>query len=303
MVAVWRNYSSDELASTHIERLHALRMLRDGIALGPTFTFDLEQHRADGNVRYEAITHQVLDALAELEVKGTFFVVADVASTTPSLIRRIAQDGHEIASHDLVHVSWESRTPKGLREDLRRARGELEDLVGLAVRGVRAPFFSLTARTPWAPEVLSEVGFEYSSSVLPAVNPISGFPGVPRHPFRWPTGLVEFPVPLHGRGRLSLPLLGGFYLRFAAMRSIRSVLAEPRGQALWTYVHAYDLDPDEPRSPVHGSGRFLTLLLALGRHRTWPRLAAIHGGDVSADPFAQRLDQGEFTNTPLSPSL
>lgn len=267
--------------------------------MGPTFTFDLEQHRSDGLVRYEEVTHRALDDLAQRGVRGTFFVVADVASRSPDLIRRIAGEGHEVASHDLVHESWDLRGAERLREDLRRARGELEDLVGFSVRGVRAPFFSLTPRTPWAPDILSEVGFSYSSSVLPAPNPMSGFPGMPRRPFRWDSGLLELPVPVFGRGVLALPVLGGFYLRFAPMSIIRRLIVEPNNQALWTYVHAYDFDVDEPIGPVHGSGPVLTFLLARGRGRTWPRLLALHSSATSGITFGDRIDRGEFNDVPV----
>lgn len=269
--------------------------------MGPTFTFDLEQHRSDGLIRYAKVADLTLDALAELGVSATFFVVGDVAAESPELVRRIADAGHEIACHDLVHEAWHRRTPERLQQDLTRARELLEDIVGGQVLGVRAPFFSLTARTPWAPDVISASGFSYSSSVLPAANPISGFPGAPRRPYRWPTGLLELPVPVFGRGALALPILGGFYLRFTPMSLVSRLIDEPGGQALWTYVHAYDLDAEEPRSSVHGSGRLLTLLLSLGRRRMSARLFGMFGGGVAAGTLAARVASGEFEGA--SPSV
>lgn len=264
----------------------------------PTFTFDLEQHRADEVLRYPSVVQRLLDDLGGLGVRGTFFVVGDVTDRTPGLVRRIAADGHEIACHDRVHVAWHARSPVEVLADLRQARSDLEQLIGRTVEGVRAPFFSLTRRTPWAPTVVAEAGFAYSSSVLPAANPMSGLPGAPRVPYRWAEGPVEIPVPLLGRGVVALPVLGGLYLRLLPMTLIRRLRNGAGPQALWTYAHPYDLDVDEGLARVHGSGALLTLVLALGRRRMRPRLLELLGAGA-APPLVERIRAGEFADAPV----
>ncbi len=268
--------------------------------MGITFTLDLENHRRDQVRRYEPITLQVLEILAERNIRGTFFVVADVARESRALIRRIAGAGHEIGFHGLEHRSWSILGPDGLAVAASEGRDILEDAGGCPVIGARAPYFSLTAETPWAPDVLAAAGYTYSSSVLPARNPMSGFVGAPRVPFRWPSGLVELPVPLASVGNLSVPILGGIYFRFAPWRAIQAMISDPRGQALWTYLHPYDLDTEEPFHQIHDAGPCVSRLLFLRRSVVQDRLLRLLTYPTSA-PLSERLRSGEFDHAQVWP--
>jgi peptidoglycan/xylan/chitin deacetylase (PgdA/CDA1 family) len=264
------------------------------VAAAVTFTFDLEDHRRDGVVRYEAIVEGVLEDLSALGVRGTFFVVAGLAKRSGTLLRRIAEAGHEIASHDLVHVAWHLRGPRQVANDLRASCEMLGDASGVPVRGVRAPFFSLTARTPWAPEMLHKLGLAYSSSVLPARNPVAGLHAAPRRPFRWSTGVLELPVPVGRLGPVMLPSLGGAYLRYLPWWAVRRLLDRPRAQALWTYAHPYDLDTAEGPSPVHDVGPVTGWILRHRRSVMRPRLLRIFSARTPGSPLVERVDLGEF---------
>ena len=81
----------------------------------------------------------------------------------------------------------------------------LEDLTGQEIIGYRAPVFSLTNQTIWTLDILNELGFVYSSSVLPASNPLNGFPNTPKTPFYWANGLLEIPVPVAQIGPFTIP--------------------------------------------------------------------------------------------------
>lgn len=257
-----------------------------------TATIDLEDHGA-GAARIESVTLRLLDALDAVGgARATVFVLGETAAAAPGLVRETARRGHEIACHGQRHRALGRESPGGLRAGLAGARARLEDLAGAPVLGFRAPMFSLTRRAVWATEVLGEVGFAYSSSVLPAWNPLHGFPGAPEEPFLWPAGVLEIPVPLGRIGPFRLPFLGGGYLRwlppFRLRRFARQLAARP-GIPVWTYCHPYDLDEGEAGvSRVHDSGRLASLLLRLNRGLTAPRLEAILRGRVSR-PFAARL--------------
>ena len=80
------------------------------------------------------------------------------------------------------------------------------------VRGFRAPIFSLTAATAWAYPVLRELGFSYSSSVLPAKNPFYGWPGFGPEP-RLMEGIWELPMSVARFGPYVVPPAGGVYFR------------------------------------------------------------------------------------------
>lgn len=213
------------------------------------------------------MTERLLTVLAELGARATVFVVGELAQAHPGLVRDIAAQGHEIGLHGWRHVTFQDVGRSALPEDLRRGKGVLEEILDAAVHGVRAPIFSLTPTTAWAVEQIQEAGFDYSSSVLPSANPLNGWPGAPRMPFRWPNGLIELPCPVLGVGRLRLPFLGGVYLRYLPRPLIIAGVRrlDPRS-APWTYVHPYDLDHEEGFFVLPWAG-WLTSRAVLSRRR------------------------------------
>jgi len=235
---------------------------------GIAFTLDLEDHRPDesAELRFPAITDALLDDLDAWGTTGTFFVVGDVARAHPDLVARVAARGHEIALHGAHHVPLPDITPHSFRSETAAAADHLSQIVQLPVAGFRAPIFSLVPESAWAPMVLSELGFAWSSSVLPARNPLYGWPGAPTTAFRWPSGLVELPCPLFGAGRLALPLLGGTYLRVSPGPLARwAGRAGARRPGAWLYAHPYDFDPAEKRWLVPEVGRLGSRVLWWGR--------------------------------------
>ena len=151
----------------------------------------------DGHAsRVEANTDRLLAMFAEARVRATFFVLGWVAERHPGLVRRIAQAGHEIASHSYAHQLVYDLDAETFRADLRRARGLIEDLSGRPVRGFRAPSYSVTERSLWALDVLIEEGYTYDASVFPIHHDRYGIPSAPRHAHRVlrPAGsLIELP--------------------------------------------------------------------------------------------------------------
>lgn len=158
----------------------------------------------------------MLDLLAELGLRGTFFVLGWVAERYPSLVREIRAAGHDLGCHSYAHRLVYSLTPAQFRDDTRRALTEIENAAGAAVHSYRAPAFSITSRSLWALEILLELGITADSSIFPTCNYLYGIPNAPRRPFRiriQGTGLVEFPLPALKMGGWGLPVTGGAYLR------------------------------------------------------------------------------------------
>jgi peptidoglycan-N-acetylglucosamine deacetylase len=256
-----------------------------------TFTLDLEDHRPSHahEVRYPRVTREVLDFLDAREVRGTFFVVGEVADAQPDLVREVAARGHEVGLHGWRHVPLTDLDEAQLRRDVARGKSLLEELAGRPVVGFRAPIFSLVPGSRWALDVLGEAGFTYSSSVLPARNPLFGDPSLPATPFRWPNGLVELPCPVVRVGSVGLPYLGGVYLRAlpeSSSRAARRVAGS--GRVLWTYCHPYDFDPGEPFWVVPEAGPVGSRLLWYNRRRTYARIEAALRGRAGP-PLAERL--------------
>lgn len=249
-----------------------------------TFTLDLEDHRPDDNAfaeRYPQLTRRLLAHLAARHVRASVYIVGEVAERHPDLVREIAARGHEVGLHAWRHAPLATRTPAQFREETERGRALLQELSGQEVAGYRAPMYSLVPETTWAVPILSELGFGYSSSTLPGSNPLYGFPGLPNRPFRWPTGLVEFPSPMLRLGPWAVAPLGGTYLR---------VLPWPvvAGAARWlpsdvlrhTYCHPYDFDPDEPYWYVGDVPRVLNRLLWWGRRGMLRRIDRLLGANA-----------------------
>jgi polysaccharide deacetylase family protein (PEP-CTERM system associated) len=267
-----------------------------------SITFDLEDNRRDAaqEPRFVAMTGRFLDFLDEHEVRATFFVVGELARSHPELVREVAERGHEIGLHGLRHVVLGEVGRERLQDELQEGRALLENIAQVPVVGFRAPLFSLTPSTAWALDDILAAGFAYSSSVLPAVNPIHGWPGAPRTAFRWSNGLVELPCPVAGAGRAMIPFLGGIYLRYVPLTISKRLLARLGADALvWSYVHPYDIDPDEPFFVLPWAGWLTSRILHTRRRSTLPRieriLAAVGG---AAPPLAERLDSVQDTALP-----
>jgi polysaccharide deacetylase family protein (PEP-CTERM system associated) len=143
---------------------------------------DWENHES----RIERNTYRLLDILnnpSRNPVRATFFCIGWVAERYPHLIREIRQLGHEIACHSYDHRRIYNTSPDEFREDIRKSRKILEDIVGEEVIGYRAPSYSITNKSRWAFEVLVEEGFRYDSSVFPIHHDLYGMPDAPRFPF------------------------------------------------------------------------------------------------------------------------
>lgn len=214
-----------------------------------SFTLDFEDLRTDPSVQEERVvlvTDRILGKLRERGIRGTFFCVGELAEQHPSLMRRIVADGHELGVHGYQHIPNDLLGPERFRSDNEKAKAILSDIAGAEVVLYRAPQYSLVPSTPWIPEILTELGFIASSSVLPAHSPLYGWPGAPTTPFRWPSGLIELPSPVTKLGPMTFPFLGGTYLRLlpSVIRK-RGVRSSDPASVLWTYCHPWEFDPDE----------------------------------------------------------
>jgi polysaccharide deacetylase family protein (PEP-CTERM system associated) len=202
--------------------------------------------------RVERNCDAILALFADADVKATFFTLGWVAQRHPALMRRIAEQGHEIASHGWDHARVHTLDRVSFAADLDRSRKVLEDAGGTAITGYRAPSFSIDQRTPWAYMVLAEHGYAYSSSVAPITHDHYGWRDAPRFAFKplpW-SDLVEIPVTTaEFAGRRLAAGGGGFFrvLPYAFSRwAIRQVNTRDRRPAVF-YFHPWEIDPEQPR--------------------------------------------------------
>jgi polysaccharide deacetylase family protein (PEP-CTERM system associated) len=201
--------------------------------------------------RVDLNTNRILDQFQRAGVKATFFTLGWVAERFPALIRRIVEEGHELASHGWDHTRVDRQDPESFRTDIRRTRALLEDIGGVRVAGYRAATFSIGARNLWAFPILRQEGYVYSSSINPIRHDLYGMPGAPRVPF-WPDehGVIEIPMTTVRFLWRNWPCSGGGYFRLLPTWLYRAGLVRvnrhDRQPGIF-YFHPWEIDPGQPR--------------------------------------------------------
>jgi polysaccharide deacetylase family protein (PEP-CTERM system associated) len=200
--------------------------------------------------RVERNVDLILELLAEHEASATFFTLGWIAERYPDLVKRIAQAGHEIASHGYAHERASNQTQDAFFADIMLAKCVLEDIAGAAVTGYRAPSFSIGTGNLWAHDCIARAGYRYSSSVYPVRHDHYGMPDAPRFPYRIANGLIEIPVStVRWLGR-NWPAGGGGYFRLLPYAVSRWQIAKVNrddGRPAIFYFHPWEVDPGQPR--------------------------------------------------------
>ncbi|PWB67851.1 polysaccharide deacetylase family protein [candidate division GN15 bacterium] len=221
---------------------------------------------------------RLLTVFDQHQVRATWFVLGWCAERLPALIDEIAERGHEIACHSFAHKRVDSMSEELFRADTTRAIKAIENATGVKPRGYRAPSWSINENCSWAFRVLSELGFQYDSSIFPIKHDLYGMPSAPRRMFKMTfedgRTLWEVPsVPFRLLG-FNLPMAGGGYLRHSPYWYTKMMIRLLNGQNLpaMVYMHPWELDPEPPEIPG---------LTAVQRFRTYGSTAL----------FLQKLDK------------
>jgi len=194
----------------------------------------------------------LLDLLDEHNTHATFFVLGWIAKEYPKLIAAVASRGHELASHGYSHTKVYDLSPKAFREEIRSSKALIEDSGGSPVVAYRAPFFSITAKSLWALEILAEEGYRVDCSISPVKTWRYGIEDCPDALFTFEhTSLTEFPTSsfeILGR-RWGI---GGAYFRLAPYAITAAGIRKrtrARKQTMF-YIHPWEYDPHHPRVPM-----------------------------------------------------
>ncbi len=185
----------------------------------------------------------------------TFFTTGQVARENPELIKRLSNDGHEIACHtyshkyipnrpDMRRYIYEFENKDEFKNDLSRAIEVLRAHSNQDIFGFRAPNFSINKKNRrWVYEILTECGFVYDSS-LSESNRRNSKKGI----------LYEFPIyKCKLFGILPVNVIGGTWFRILPVRpkfllpSIFSITglmkkACDNGHTPIVYLHPSDID-------------------------------------------------------------
>lgn len=104
-------------------------------------------------------TISILDLLAKYQLKATFFCTVTFAQNAGAIIKRIVDEGHELASHGYYHSDFKN-------EHLLQSRLELEKLSGVKVTGYR-----MARMMPVDETEIQKAGYIYNSSINPTWLP------------------------------------------------------------------------------------------------------------------------------------
>jgi polysaccharide deacetylase family protein (PEP-CTERM system associated) len=200
--------------------------------------------------RIEANIDKILQIFSDGDAKATFFTLGWIADRYPSVVRRIIDDGHELASHGFGHERVTDLNTLSFAEDIERAKKTLEDISGKSVVGYRAPSFSIGSNNLWVFDSLAEAGYKYSSSIYPIVHDHYGMPDSPRFAYRLPNGILEVPVTTVRLLNKNLPSSGGGYFRLLPYTLSRWMLTRVNRvdmEAAVFYFHPWEIDALQPR--------------------------------------------------------
>lgn len=195
-------------------------------------------------------THRLIDLFNENNVKATFFTLGWVAQHCPDVVKRIVDEGHELASHGTNHRRNTTMTREEVFKDIANSKDILEQLSGKEVIGYRAPSFSVNEDNQYVFEILVELGFKYSSSTYPIEHDLYGVPNWPRFVHRRAEGITEIPIPTLSKGDKNKGIGGGGFFRllpyWLSKRRIDNFLRETQ-QPYNFYFHPWEIDVDQPR--------------------------------------------------------
>lgn len=202
--------------------------------------------------RVERNVDRILALLSDQGTLATFFILGWIAERYPALVRRIAEQGHEIASHGYGHQRASDLSRDEFLSDILMAKCILEDLSGAPLIGYRAPSFSIGVGNLWAFDCLAEAGYRYSSSVYPIQHDHYGMPDSPRFAYVAKPSLIELPVTTVNIFGKNLPASGGGYFRlfpFPLSRWMMNRVNQRDAQSGIFYFHPWEIDTNQPRVP------------------------------------------------------
>ncbi len=146
-------------------------------------------------------------------------------------------------------------SPQRYRDETKHALEVITNLTGKPITAYRAPYFSITQKSLWALEILTDLGFLYDSSIFPVQNWRYGIPNFDPRPQQidTPAGpIYEMPLSVRQILGQNIPVGGGAYFRLYPYALTRSNLraAEGEGHPVVFYIHPWELDPDHPPVPL-----------------------------------------------------
>jgi polysaccharide deacetylase family protein (PEP-CTERM system associated) len=193
-------------------------------------------------------TDIILSLLNETGKKATFFILGMLAEYRPDLVRKIANEGHEIGLHGQQHINMRKLNYQEALDDIQKAYKLVTDTTGTPVYGYRAPYFSIDESNLYVLEILADLGLIYDSSIFPIKLKrygIANFPGQDAL-YQLSNGkqIVELPLTVAQTGNRKMPVAGGGYIRAFPQFYINKIFRRlnEKGKNIMLYMHPYEFD-------------------------------------------------------------
>jgi peptidoglycan-N-acetylglucosamine deacetylase len=106
---------------------------------------------------------RILDLHRQLQIPGSFFIPGYVSDLHPEMVRKIQEEGHEVAHHGYFHKNVFLLSEKEEREEFERGEASLTRLTGKRPVGWSAPGWGVRESTL---NILVEMGMIYDSSLM-----------------------------------------------------------------------------------------------------------------------------------------
>jgi len=207
------------------------------------------------DVSFKRSIVKILSLLEKYDQKATFFTLGYLVKKFPELYSLIHENGHEIGIHGWDHKRLDSIDAIKFDGIIKKTKNTIQDVIGEAPHGYRAPQFSLSHSTSWVLDVLEKNGIQYDSSIFPVKSPLYGSNMAPTTPY-----YPNYSNPLTKSDKqekiLELPLLtntvlnhrfaaaGGFWLRLYGTSFVKNAIRKmnQKGYPTIIYLHNWELD-------------------------------------------------------------
>jgi polysaccharide deacetylase family protein (PEP-CTERM system associated) len=202
--------------------------------------------------RIDLNVDRILFLLEDARVQATFFCLGWVAEKYPHIIKKIGNLGYEVACHSHTHQLAYKQTPYEFREDLRRAKFTIEDVLGKEINTYRIPGFSLTEDNLWVFDILHEQGFAVDCSVFPASRAHGGLESFTTDQpclieLENSALIKELPLNTYQILGNRLVFSGGGYFRLLPYPMLKHLFE--KSNYVMTYFHPRDFDYLQPVIP------------------------------------------------------
>jgi len=177
----------------------------NGFRCAVTFTFDVDVDavwriklkqagmdenepvvRAMGRYGIKRGLPRILELLKKYSIKGTFFVPGIIVDEYPESIKKIKDEGHEIALHGYNHITPTTLSNEEQKKEIYKALQTMEDNLSVKPVGFRSPGAGIGEGTL---EALLEIGAIYDSSMMgddiPYLYEIAGKGKLVEIPWKW----------------------------------------------------------------------------------------------------------------------